>query len=194
MSGEEKKKKLLRKEIKEVLNKYSVSDLKERSSIIQSHFFSLPEYQKLSLPMSYVSTGREVYTHDLIKKVIADKNAVAVPFIAGNEIIPCKIGNFEDLERGVFGILQPTTEADSMPLSALDMIIVPGLAFDRQGNRLGRGKGFYDRFLQSVNPKTLKIALAFSFQIVKRVPITANDVSVDKVITENGIIECKNSG
>jgi 5-formyltetrahydrofolate cyclo-ligase len=193
MNGEKEKKKHLRKKIKEVLSEPSFSVLMEKSELIQSYLLSLPEYQKSSLPMFYVSMDREVYTRNMLKKAIADKGGIAVPFIIGGKdrIKPCKIRNFEDLEPGTFDILQPKPGIEEVPTSSLDIIIVPGLAFDRQGNRLGRGKGFYDNFLKSINPKTPKIALAFSFQIVEQVPITAGDIPVDKIITEDGIIACK---
>ncbi len=194
MNGEKEKKELLRKKIKKLLGKYALSLLKEKSKLIQSHLFSLPEYRNSSVIMFYVSMDREVYTHDMIKTALAEKKEIAVPLVlkSQNIMLPCKINDFKDLEPGPWGILQPIKEKiQNVPISSIDLIIVPGIAFDRKGNRLGRGKGFYDRFLHLIGPETTKIALAFSSQIVEQVPTTENDITVDKIVTEDGVIECK---
>lgn len=144
--------------------------------------------------MFYVSMEREVYTHDMIKTALLENKEIAVPLVleSQNIILPCKLNDFPDLKHGPLSILQPSKEKiQNVPMSAIDLIIVPGIAFDKKGNRLGRGKGFYDRFLHLIDPETTKIALAFSFQIVEQVPATENDIVVDKIITENGVIECK---
>jgi 5-formyltetrahydrofolate cyclo-ligase len=194
MSGEKEKKEFLRKRIKDLLNEHPVSLLKEESKLIQSHLFSLPEYKESSIIMFYVSIEREVYTHDMIKRALTEKKDVVVPLVLESQdiMLTCKISDFRDLKPGPWGIPQPVKEKiQNVPLSSLDLIIVPGIAFDRRGNRLGRGKGFYDRFLKLVGPKVPKVALAFSSQIVEKVPVTENDIAVDKIVTEDGVINCK---
>jgi len=193
MSGEKEKKKLLRKKIKGLLSKYDSSLVETKSNLIQSYLFSLTEYKNSCAVMFYVSMGNEVYTHEIIKVALGEKKEVSVPFIlkSQNITIPCKINDFSNLEPGPFGILQPSKEKiRNIPIESIDLVIVPGIAFDRKGNRVGKGKGFYDRFLKSINATIPKIALAFSMQIVEQISTTENDVAVDKIITEDGIINC----
>ena len=196
MNGEVEKKKFLREKVKRLLNKYSLSLLKEKSKLIESHLFSLPEYRNSRLIMFYVSMDKEVYTHDMIKIALNEKKEIAVPLIleSQNIMLSCKISDLTDLEPGPWDILQPIKERiQNVPVSSLDLIVVPGIAFDRNGNRLGRGKGFYDRFLHLISPETVKIGLAFSSHIVEQIPTKEYDVAVDKIVTENGIIECKSN-
>jgi len=144
--------------------------------------------------MFYVSMDKEVNTHDMIKIALAEKKEIAVPLIlkSQNIMLPCKISDLTNLEPGPWDIPQPIKERiQNIPVSSIDLIVVPGIAFDRNGNRLGRGKGFYDRFLHLISPETIKIGLAFSSQIVEQVPTKEYDVAVDKIITEDGVIECK---
>ena len=194
MNGEKEKKIRLREKIKGLLSKYNPSLLEAKSKLIQSHLFSLPEYKDSPLPMFYVSIEREVHTHEMIKAALSQKKEIALPLIlkSQNIILPCKISDFLDLESGPFGILQPSKEKiQSVSISSLDFVIVPGIVFDKKGNRVGRGKGFYDRFLKLMSPQTTKIGFAFSFQIVEQVPVNENDIAMDKIVTENGVIKCK---
>ena len=194
MNGEKEKKELLRKRIKSLLNDSSISLLEEKSSIIQSHLYSLPEYKNSSVVMFYVSTDKEVSTRAPIEKAISENKQIAIPFIlkSKNIMLPCKITDFKDLNPGPLGILQPSKEKiQTVSLPSIDLIIVPGIAFDKKGNRVGRGKGFYDRFLKLANPKTPKIALAFSCQIAEQIPSKEYDIAMDKIITEDGVIACK---
>jgi 5-formyltetrahydrofolate cyclo-ligase len=95
-----------------------------------------------------------------------------------------------DLQIGAFGILEPKPSCPLVTPDEIDIIVVPGRAFDECCNRLGRGLGYYDRFLKNLPQRTLKIALAFESQIVQRIPIKPNDVRMDVVITEKRTIFC----
>ncbi len=194
MNGEKENKEKLRNRIKNLLNESPISLLKEKSKLIQRHLFSVAEYKNSSLVMFYVSMGREVTTLDAIKTALAENKKVAVPLILKSKdiMIPCEIKSLKDLEPGSFGILQPVEEKiKPIPIKLIDLIIVPGMAFDRKGNRVGKGKGFYDKFLKLIDATIPKIALAFSCQIVEQIPTTKNDIAVNKIITEDGVIECK---
>ncbi|HIE43317.1 MAG TPA: 5-formyltetrahydrofolate cyclo-ligase [Candidatus Omnitrophica bacterium] len=196
MNGERKKKQLLRKRIKELKEKFTLSSLQKKSKKIESILLSLPEYKNSSFPFVYVSMDREVHTHGIIKRMFIDEKKVAVPLVleSQNIMLACKINNFIDLEPGPWGILQPRKEKiQNVHLESIDLVIVPGVAFDKNGNRLGRGRGFYDRFLNLTSPRVPKIALAFSFQIVEKVPTTEGDIPVDMIVIENEVINCKKS-
>lgn len=198
MNGEKEKKEQIRKRIKELLNESPISVLEEKSKLIQRYLFSVAEYKNSSFVMFYVSMKREVATLDAIKTALAKNKKVAVPLIlkSKNIMTPCEIKNLTDLKPGPFGILQPSEEKIqpspcAQKLGSIDLIIVPGMAFDRKGNRVGKGKGFYDKFLKLIDATIPKIALAFSCQIVEQIPTTKNDIAVNKIITEDGVIECK---
>lgn len=93
-----------------------------------------------------------------------------------------------DLQVGTYGVMEPKTSCPLVSPDEIDIIIVPGRAYDECCNRLGRGLGYYDRFLKTLPQRTLKIALAFECQIVKRIPTKPNDVPMDVVITEKRTI------
>lgn len=103
-----------------------------------------------------------------------------LPRVEGEEMVACKMGN---LQKGTFGVLEPIEEAYE---GNIDCVIVPMCAFDDNCNRLGFGKGYYDRFLQKRN--TLKIGVAYSCQKVKEIIVKETDVKMDLIITEEGIL------
>ena len=109
---------------------------------------------------------------------------VAVPIYLSK--VSSEINDWEELSEGSFGILEPRT----VSVIDVDLVVVPGMAFDINGNRLGHGRGFYDAILANFNKKA--IALAYETQIIKRVPVFDHDVKVDKIITEKRTIDCKN--
>ena len=97
------------------------------------------------------------------------------------------INDFSELQAGAYGILEPRPDP-SRRVATEQFDLVPGLAFDRAGRRLGAGKGYYDRFLAGI--KAPKIALAFAFQLVEQVPIEPHDQRVEVIVTENEVITC----
>ena len=101
-------------------------------------------------------------------------------------MIATKIDSLENLVTGKFGI-RSVKDPIKIDPSQIDLIIVPGAGFDRLGNRLGLGGGFYDRFLQKT-PRALKIALAFQFQIVDKIPVESHDQKIDAIVTSEGVI------
>ncbi len=100
-----------------------------------------------------------------------------------------RISEPSQLRLGAFGILEPTCDSPQMLPGSLDMIVVPGLAFDREGARLGWGRGYYDRAL-SQWPSAVRVGIAFSNQVVDRLPRSAWDIDVDFLITEKQLVRC----
>ncbi|PRR68698.1 5-formyltetrahydrofolate cyclo-ligase [Neomoorella humiferrea] len=165
-----------------------------KSEIIYNKLTGLPAWQQAEVVMSYVSFGSEVTTHALIKGALAVGKRVAVPLCVreGRCLIPSEIFAFpDDLRPGTWGILEPRQEC-LRPLDPqlIDLVIVPGVAFDRKGNRLGYGAGYYDRFLKTLRPGAAIIALAFSEQIVPDVYAEDHDLPVDMVVTDEEVINC----
>lgn len=135
----------------------------------------------------YVSLKDEVYTHELIAYALAIGKQVSAPVIhpVEHELYFCPIPDFSVLKPGLLGILEPELE-DPTPPQALDLLLVPGVGFDLQKNRLGWGKGFYDRFLTTTS--AFRLALAFEAQIVPELPAFFQDIPMHAVVTEKRII------
>lgn len=133
--------------------------------------------------VAYYSLPDEVDTHDFINSLLADGKTVYLPKVVSNEtIVLCRYIGAESLSQGAFGIMEPV----GSPMSddeVIDVVLVPGMAFDADGNRLGRGKGYYDRFLSSLNPPhPLLVGVCFDFQKVDMVPTEPTDFKVDVVV------------
>ncbi|MCA9401536.1 MAG: 5-formyltetrahydrofolate cyclo-ligase, partial [Candidatus Omnitrophica bacterium] len=145
-------------------------------------------YQQAQNILFYASFKGEVETFDLINTAIDHKKTVALP-IADQKtkgLVPVRITNIQkDLSRGSYGILEPHHHPDNIiEVTSLNVVVVPGLAFDRKGNRLGRGAGFYDRFLRSLPSHVCTIGLAFDFQIFDTLPlIEEHDIPLSKIIS-----------
>ncbi|OYT29210.1 5-formyltetrahydrofolate cyclo-ligase [Thermoplasmatales archaeon ex4572_165] len=169
----------------------SIDEVNNKSKIIQKKLEECPLFQKSGNVLFYVSYGHEVFTHDLIKKSLQTKKNVLVSRSNTKTFMidPIMVNNWTDLVNGAYGILEPTKENNHI-YHNIDLIIIPGIGFDIQGNRLGHGKGYYDRLIEK-NPKAALIALAYDFQIVNSIPTGLHDKPVDIIISEKQTIICK---
>ncbi len=143
--------------------------------------------------MLYVSNDNEVQTRGIILRCLFEGKRVAVPSLGVNrkEITPSVITDMSELSEGVFGIKEPGHEhIRPFPPELIKTVIVPGIAFDRKGGRIGFGGGYYDRFLRKVSRDAHIWGLAFGFQVMESLPVDSGDVPVQKVITEAGVIDC----
>ncbi len=142
----------------------------------------------------YVSFEGEVDTHRLIEYALKKGKTICVPKITnkdkGMELF--KIENTDSLVPGYCGILEPPSGSEKLSVEHVDLIVMPGLAFDIWGGRIGYGGGFYDRLLCSSSREVSKVALAYEFQVFDRVPTDKWDEGIDMIITEERIIECRN--
>jgi len=153
-----------------------------KSSIVKDKLFKTREFKKAKIVMFYVSCVGEVETKDMIKQAQKFGKIIVAPTCAKNRMLkPCFFEKGARLIRGPYGIREPVTRSCINP-KKIDLVVAPGLAFDRRGHRLGRGKGYYDRFLKKMPAKTPCIGLAFDFQILPAIPTTDQDVNVNKVI------------
>lgn len=184
-------KKIIRFSVKRKRDVFSKKEISRNSKSIQTRLFSLQEYKKSKNIMFYISFGSEVITHDMIKNTIKDGKRVYVPItdIKKKKLVISELENFDkELEISTYNILEPKKKylriADK---KILDMVIVPGVAFDLKGHRIGYGGGYYDRFLNDF--KKIKIGLSFESQIVKNVPAEETDIMVDMVITEKRTVK-----
>lgn len=166
--------------------------IKKKSQQILLNLVETVEYKNSQNIMFYVATKSEVQTEGMIKVSIKMGKNVFVPIILPEclNLAPSKIFDFDvELEKSSKGILEPKKEYRRLfTPENIDLIIVPGVAFDLSGNRIGRGFGYYDNFLSKIHTSTKIIALAFEMQIVKKIFADKNDVSVNKIITESRVI------
>jgi 5-formyltetrahydrofolate cyclo-ligase len=178
----------LRKEIKEKRRKQTKEENRKKSKEIKEKLFGLKEFKEAETILFYISYDGEVFTHDMILESFYKKNII-VP-ISNKEdssLTLSHLKSWEELSIGSYGILEPRIEKirKTNP-DEIDLFIVPGVGFDESGNRLGHGKGYYDRLLKAANAPI--VGLCFEFQIVDKIPTNKNDVPVDILITEKRII------
>lgn len=170
----------------------TASELEEKSARIKTNLFSLPEYEQAKSIMFFVDFGSEVRMREMIEESIENNKVALVTKMVPKErkLIPSRIFDFDkDLERGHYGILEPKKEAlrPHNP-EEIDLVLVPGVAFDLKGNRLGYGGGYYDRFFALLKPGTPLVSLVFDLQVVSQVPVEKWDQPVWAVVTEKRVI------
>lgn len=139
-----------------------------------------PAFRAAHTVLLYHSLPDEVDTHDFIREW-SDKKQILLPVVVGDDLELRIYTGPEDLNTGSYGIEEPTGELFT-DYTSIDFIAVPGVAFDRNGNRLGRGKGYYDRLLPRI-PSAYKAGICFPFQIVEEVPAEPFDIRMDEIIT-----------
>lgn len=154
----------------------------KKSAVIREKLKKMPEFAAAQTIMVYVSNDEEVDTHELIKDLLAAGKKLYAPKVDGERIFICRLTNWEQLKPGKFGILEPCEILNPAHPEIMDLILVPGIVFDKRGHRIGYGKGFYDSMLKAGNG--LKIGLAFSEQMVDEIPDESHDVPLDVVITD----------
>lgn len=177
----------IRRKIKNLLKSHSELEKSKKSGIIKKKLFNEEEFKKAKVVMFYVSLEDEVDTLSMIDEALEMGKRVCVPVILKEErrLIAGEIKDrHEELESQHFGICQPNRDrVKEVPLEDIDLVIVPGIAFDKKNLRLGRGHGYYDRFLCCLPRRTKTIGLAFDFQVVENLPKDPHDIPVWKTIT-----------
>ena len=181
-------KKSLRREIKSLLLAQSLEERDQKSRRIQKKLFEHAAFRKAGVVCFFVALPVEVNTRPMIEESLKLGKKVLVP-LADLENKELKLYEIRDLGKdlvpGSLGILEPRPDrARLADAKETDCVIVPGLAFGTTGERLGRGAGFYDRFLSGLPAGTPKIALAFSFQVFPKIPQETHDHIVDFILTE----------
>ena len=179
-------KKKIRKEILEKLHNIDKEEKKKRVGMLKQKLFLLTEYKKAKCIMFYVSKHYEIDTHEMIDESITAGKKVVVP-ITIKEEKTLKLSELRDrqkeLIRAHYGIHQPGEKhIKPVPLDEVDLMVIPGIAFDRCGHRLGHGGGYFDRFLHKAPPTLVKVGLAFDFQMVNELPRHDTDIPVDMIL------------
>jgi len=178
------KKNEIRLQIRELKNQLSEDQKAQAADSVFNKIELLPEFKSAKKILMYWSTTDELPTHKYVDKWSAEKE-ILLPSVVDDDIVIKKYSAKENLKRGNLGIYEP--ETDGMYLGKIDLAIVPGVAFDLKMNRLGRGKGYYDRFFDDV--ETQKWGVGFDFQVVSSVPANDDDKPMNKVISPTKTIE-----
>lgn len=182
----------LRRELKTKLVQMSGDERVKKSKLLCGHVVGSEAFREASVVMAFLSLPHEVETTPLILHAWQCGKTVVVPRVSWEQrhMIPVEITSLETgLKADAMGLRNPVN-GKPVPFEEIDLILTPGLGFDRQGNRLGRGGAYYDRFFAANELTASRWGLAFSEQLCDAVPHDENDYPVDAVVTEQGILIC----
>ncbi len=173
-------------------NRNQQANKDELSLRICRSFMALPEYAAARTVMFYVDVRSEVRTRNSLADALASGKRIVVPYCVEQELELFLLSKMDELALGMYKILEPAKELRGLPEkkvtpAELDLIMVPGVAFDKRGARMGHGFGYYDKLLQHARPDAPLVALAFECQLFPEIPTQAHDIFMDKIITESAI-------
>ncbi|RTZ61563.1 MAG: 5-formyltetrahydrofolate cyclo-ligase [Gammaproteobacteria bacterium] len=183
MVKEEKEK--LRRELIEKRRKLPKEEIERLSLKVIEKLKTLKEFKRAKTVMLYYPARGEVDLRPLMEEVLQTKTLLLPKVTADNRLLALEVKDLNSLRKGAFGIYEPIGGKIFKP-EKIDFIAVPGVAFDRKLNRLGMGKGFYDRFLPRV--KGFKVGVAYDFQLVESLPTEEHDAKLNAVVTSTEIL------
>jgi 5-formyltetrahydrofolate cyclo-ligase len=182
------RKRSIRREVIERRDALSSDERAARSVRIAERTLSLPEIDRAGTVMAFWSFGSEVETAPLLERLHAAGKRVVLPRVEGQDVVAVIYETGDEVLAAAFGAMEPTGGVTVEP-EEVDVVITPGVAFDRDGGRVGYGGGFYDRFLPRTRPDVAAIAIAFALQVVdEALPRAAFDRPVDAIVTEDEVI------
>ena len=188
----QKTKQEIRKDIAKILDSHSKETLDERTKKIENKIFDFANFLEANIVLLYVNKPHEVSTENIISMAYKFKKIIVLPGFntTKHDMKLMKVDRPEiELKLGPRNILEPdANHCKLVPIESIDIAIIPGIAFDEKGGRIGSGEGYYDRLLPKLSITTRKVALAFEDQIVPQVPVESHDKPVDIIITEKRII------
>lgn len=181
-NGGENSKAILRKEIKKCKRQFTEQQLSELSFAVIMRLLANSRLKDAETVLLYYSLPDEVDTHTLVDALLASKKRVLLPRVTGEGTMELRLYNGpQSLARGAYNIMEPIGAVFD-DYDAIDLAVIPGVAFDHEGNRMGRGKGYYDRLLPHLT-KAYKIGICFDFQLVDGIECEAHDVKMDEVVS-----------
>jgi 5-formyltetrahydrofolate cyclo-ligase len=186
------KKKIVRDGILLLRKKMTKEEVQQKSQAILEQLIQLKEYKDSSCVSIYLSFANEVDTFMIINKMKSHGKKIVIPYTDASrvELIPVYLEDpSKDLTMSAFGYPEPIFErAVKAQIEDIDLVIVPGVAFDVTKNRIGFGKGYYDKYLSKMRPEVKKIAVAYDYQVLESIPSEDHDVKMDYVMTESRIV------
>jgi 5-formyltetrahydrofolate cyclo-ligase len=176
----------IRKDITRKRNNLDEGYIKKASAQIINNVLSYPEFHDARVVFSYMPLGNEVNVMPLNQWVLDNGRCLCIPRTNNDSKMDAVIVRnlFDGLNKTKYGIMEPAPSEQAIDIKKIDLVLVPGVAFDKEGNRLGYGKGYYDRFLALCDKHTEFWGIAYSFQLLDSVPFTPYDFKVHRVITE----------
>ncbi|MFH1077304.1 MAG: 5-formyltetrahydrofolate cyclo-ligase [Pseudomonadota bacterium] len=181
-----------RRQMLDIRKKLTRKQREHKDAAIQESLFSFANFREARVVFFYVAMQYEVATQDMIQKSLLFEKEVTVPKVdpIGRQISIFRLRDMNcDLVPGYKGILEPdTTRTKQISIDQIDLAIIPGVAFDSRGGRLGQGGGYFDRFMPALSATTRKVGLAYECQIISQVPMGSHDKYVDIIITEKRVI------
>ena len=187
-------KKMLRKEILAKRKNIDTAKKEDMDKKIADKLYESKYYKEAKNIFIYISYDSEINTKEIINRALIDNKKVYVPRTEFKTRLmdAVEIASLDNLIESEYGILEPAMEEPHIEPDELDLIVVPGVAFDRNGGRMGYGAGFYDRYFKKISKdrieKIKKLALAYDFQILEKIPMDEQDVPVNYIITEKEFI------
>lgn len=184
----------LRERILNMRNSLTTEEVTEKSLQIKDRLINTSMYAEANHIFTFLSFNKEVLTKPIIDDCMEKNKQIYVPLCNTQikEIVLCKFEGWDKLKPSKYSILEPMKDhIRIVNRSILDMAIVPGAVFDRKGNRIGYGAGYYDKFFNTLKKSIVKIAICYSFQVVDSITPSEYDVPMDYIITENEIIKCE---
>lgn len=177
-----------KEEIRKVVRGYRMSLSEEKAAMksitILEKLLQREEYRQAACVYCYIDFRNEVKTKPIIRRALSDGKKVAVPRVENGKMEFYYFEGYDKLQLGAYGVLEPVGGVLADDLDAL--LIMPGVAFDRENHRIGYGGGYYDRYLERPN-QHVKVALAYQFQIFQQIPFEAFDIRPDLILTEENI-------
>ena len=182
----------IRDDIANAISALSESEINEKTAAVENRLFAFANFLESKIALLYISENLEVGTDSIIQKAYSYNKIVVLPaFDPENyQMTLMKVDAFgQELIPGPRGVLEPDpSKCKVVPMDRIDIAILPGLAFDEKGGRIGLGTGYYDRLIPRLDITTRKVALTFEEQIIPQVPMESHDKHVDIIITDKRII------
>jgi 5-formyltetrahydrofolate cyclo-ligase len=182
----------IRKDMITTLESLSESEIALKTRKIENRLYDFANFIEANITMLYVGCPGEVSSRNIIKYCLDYKKIIVLPAFDSHKfrIRLFKIDHIEkDLKQGSRGMLEPdTARCKPVPVECLDIAIIPGIAFDEKGGRIGSGEGYYDRFIPKLPITTRKVSIAFEDQIIPQAPMESHDKHVDIIITNERTI------
>lgn len=184
----------IRREMIARRNSITHEEVMEKSAMIQKMVMELPIYRRSKTIGLYANFNNEVSTSLVFNDSVKEGKKVLFPCImeGGKELVFFPVQGWDELKPGPFGIMAPAYMKDRKNyIGDVELLFIPGVAYDLKGGRLGYGGGYYDRSMGKLIKRPIIAALAYEFQIVNEVPVSPHDIRVDMIITEQRVITCK---
>lgn len=189
-------KKMNKKELRKIMIEKRDNIHKEEKAVMDKNIiFSLKEkefYKNSKNIFIYLGFGSEIDTMSYIQDFINDGKHIFIPRIdiKTKKMEAVEITSLDGLKENKYGILEPDNNKEEFYKNNLELIILPGVAFDHSGRRIGYGGGYYDRYLEDIDKRIIKVALIYDFQLLENVPAEEHDIKADYIITETMNIKC----